>query len=65
MQIDDQGRPNRKRAAKIDDVLAKLPRLGREAAARELNSAGVPFAVICRVISEPRQRRKHSLTSPI
>lgn len=56
----DAGRPNRHRAAAIDDVIHALPGIGPRAPARVLVDQGVPFRVICRVIREPDRRRRLS-----
>lgn len=53
-------RRDRRRAELIDDVLRAdvCPR----AVARFLADVGVPFPVICRVISEPARRRRQQQT---
>lgn len=56
MHTPDPGRPDRHRAELIDDVLRAD--VDRRAVARFLADVGVPFPVICRVISEPARRRR-------
>jgi hypothetical protein len=56
MQIHTWGRRDRCRAELIDDVLRAD--VDRQAVARFLADVGVPFPVICRVISEPARRRR-------
>lgn len=55
MCAEDWGRPDRRRAELIDDVLRAD--VNPRAAARFLEDVGVPLAVVCRVISEPKRRR--------
>ena len=54
---DNDGRPNQHLANLIHDVLLSLPLVGPRPVARFLVDLGVPFPVICRVISEPGRRR--------
>ena len=57
MCAEDWGRPNRRQAEMIDDVLRAAPDVSARAVARFLADVGVPFPVICRVINEPGRRR--------
>lgn len=54
----DMNRPNEHLAVTIDETLRLLPDIGRNQAAQSLRLAGVPFAVICRVLSEPTRTRR-------
>lgn len=55
MCAEDWGRPDRRRAELIDDVLRAD--VSPRAAARFLNDVGVPLEVVRRVIMEPARRR--------
>lgn len=60
MHTPDPGRPDRHRAELVDDVLRAEPDVTSRAKARFLAEVGIPFPVICRVISEPARRRRQS-----
>lgn len=51
-------RPNEQLAVTIEETLRLLPDIGRCQAALSLQMAGVPFAVICRVLNEPERTRR-------
>ncbi|WUR15721.1 hypothetical protein E7V67_011635 [[Empedobacter] haloabium] len=57
-----ESRRDSQRAELINDVLRAEPDVTLRARARFLADVGVPFPVICRVISEPARRRRQPQT---
>lgn len=56
----DPGRPDRQMRDQVNDVLRRVEDMGDRQAAAELWRAGVPLRVICRVLREPKARRRRS-----
>lgn len=54
---DSASRPDLTRAIAVEAALALLETEGRAAAAAFMEDAGVPLAVIARVLNEPDKRR--------
>lgn len=54
-------RPDRAKAVAVNAGIAMAEEKGRAAAAMFLEDAGVPLAVIARVLSEPDKRRAADL----
>lgn len=59
--IERRTRPDRAKAVTVNAGIAMLQTEGRAAAAVFLEEAGVPLAVIARVLSDPSQRRAADL----
>jgi len=55
--MERRSRPDRAKAVAVNAGIAMAETQGREAAAEFLEDAGVPLAVIARVLSEPDKRR--------
>ena len=53
-----EGRPKTGLAASVEEALKSVTTCGRSHAARLMTTAGVPFAVIVRVLAEPDKRRR-------
>ena len=52
------GRPNTSLATSVEEALKTVDSYGRTHAARLMSTAGVPFSVAVRVLSEPGKRRR-------
>ena len=57
-------RPDRSKAIAVEAGLDLLKSEGRAAAAAFMEDAGVPLAVIARVLNEPDRRRLHAREDP-
>lgn len=62
MPRDYEGRPGVFMAEIVDEVLRTVEAYRRQHAARLMSARGVPFAVIVRVLAEPKKRRAVSAT---
>jgi hypothetical protein len=52
-----EGRPNKRLAESVDQVLSAAEAQGPRDAARLMTARGVPFSVAVRVLAEPNKRR--------
>jgi hypothetical protein len=51
-----EGRPNKRLAESVDEVIRAAEAQGRQHAARLMSARGVPFSVAVRVLAEPNKR---------
>lgn len=52
-----EGRPNKRLAESVDEVLRSAEGQGPRQTARLMSARGVPFSVAVRVLAEPNKRR--------